>query len=251
MTRARRQVRRESPPQPRLREAQGRAKGQGRGRRNGAARLHDALCVLPARAARPVLRRRQVAETSAGEPDAVLPGGRLLCVVLRGLAVGHVRRRRGHGARHPRGRHVPAVAAHPAAGRVVPEHGHARAHRALLRDRDPAAHILHRHRARRVARDLGVPQAVRGCRIRASRGSVPPRRSRLTRPVQVESFIPLWEWDLPKKKSKKRKEKAGEAPEKPSKSKASGSNGEASPADVSARPGTHSATIEEVEDDGS
>jgi len=72
----------------------------------------------------------------------------------------------------------------------------------------------------------------------------------------VESFIPLWEWDLPKKKSKKRKEKDGESSEKSSKSKkasgaAEGTNGEALLADLSARPRSHSATIEEVEDDGS
>jgi len=72
----------------------------------------------------------------------------------------------------------------------------------------------------------------------------------------VESFIPFWEWDLPKKKSKKRKDKEGESSEKSSKSKkasgqAEGANGETLLADLSARPHSRSATIEEVEDDGS
>jgi len=31
-----------------------------------------------------------------------------------------------------------------------------------------------------------------------------------TRPWQVDSFIPLWEWDIPKKKSKKKKNEKGE-----------------------------------------
>ena len=68
----------------------------------------------------------------------------------------------------------------------------------------------------------------------------------------MESFIPLWEWDVPKKKSKKRKDKEGESSEKTSKKAAEGTNGQAPSADQSSTPlRSRSATIEEVEDDGS
>jgi len=78
----------------------------------------------------------------------------------------------------------------------------------------------------------------------------------------VESFIPLWEWDLPKKKTKKRKSK-DEDSEKSGKSNGNGggSNGAAvtpeaattatATATGSTAPRQRSAFIEEVEDDGS
>ncbi|KAH8087146.1 translocation protein [Cristinia sonorae] len=79
----------------------------------------------------------------------------------------------------------------------------------------------------------------------------------------VESFIPLWEWDLPKKKGGKKKR--SEKSEKPTKSKskssavASGVNGsshtsvhEASPADSgSSRPESRAARVEDVPEDDS
>ncbi|KAF9262254.1 translocation protein [Marasmius fiardii PR-910] len=62
----------------------------------------------------------------------------------------------------------------------------------------------------------------------------------------VESFIPLWEWDIPKKKSKKKKTKS-EKGEK-GKSEKNGSAGvEAESAD--SRPQSRSTRIEEVEDE--
>ncbi|KAF7789670.1 hypothetical protein EIP86_000616 [Pleurotus ostreatoroseus] len=67
----------------------------------------------------------------------------------------------------------------------------------------------------------------------------------------VESFIPLWEWDLPKKKGKKKSEKA----EKKGKGKAANgaSTGvdvrELSPDSGSSRPESRQARIEEVPDD--
>jgi len=75
----------------------------------------------------------------------------------------------------------------------------------------------------------------------------------------VESFIPLWEWDLPKKKSKRRsKDKDGDLSEKSSSKKSvastipiEGSNGAAVLPDAASRPRMRSAMIEEVEDDGS
>ncbi|KAF8524344.1 translocation protein [Hysterangium stoloniferum] len=75
----------------------------------------------------------------------------------------------------------------------------------------------------------------------------------------VESFIPLWEWDLPKKKSKKRsKDKDAGSSEKPSSKKSAapaanieGSNGAAVLPATTSGPRMRSAMIEEVEDDGS
>lgn len=68
---------------------------------------------------------------------------------------------------------------------------------------------------------------------------------------QVESFIPLWEWDLPKKKTKKKKadkkEKGKSSAEKHK------SNGgafiEEVPDSEDSRPQSRSARIEEVEDE--
>ncbi|GJJ15036.1 hypothetical protein Clacol_009310 [Clathrus columnatus] len=75
----------------------------------------------------------------------------------------------------------------------------------------------------------------------------------------VESFIPLWEWDIPKKKTKKaRKSKDGD-PEKSS-NPAEGSGGTSNTIQNGAVPtidssvrsrSIRSATIEEIEDDGS
>lgn len=65
----------------------------------------------------------------------------------------------------------------------------------------------------------------------------------------MESFIPLWEWDLPKKKSgkKKRKEKESTPAEQLA------SNGGAFIEEVrdsgDSRPQSRGATIEEVEDE--
>ncbi|KAF9458966.1 translocation protein Sec62-domain-containing protein [Collybia nuda] len=68
----------------------------------------------------------------------------------------------------------------------------------------------------------------------------------------VESFIPLWEWDLPKKKSKKKSEK-GEKGEKKEKSKGSSNGAGAYIEEVEesgdSRPHSRSARIEEVEDE--
>lgn len=59
----------------------------------------------------------------------------------------------------------------------------------------------------------------------------------------VESFIPLWEWDLPKKKSKKRKA------EKTEKGKAAVNGVAVVDSEDSSRPASRTTKIEEVEDD--
>lgn len=65
----------------------------------------------------------------------------------------------------------------------------------------------------------------------------------------VESFIPLWEWDLPKKKSKKKKEKV----DKQEKARAGTSNGRATHSEEIAENDSQSrrrtARVEEVEDE--
>jgi len=72
----------------------------------------------------------------------------------------------------------------------------------------------------------------------------------------VESFIPLWEWDLPKKKSKKKKSEKGEKSDKKGKSKevpSVSTNGGGAfieeVQEVDSRPRSRSAKVEEVEDD--
>lgn len=75
---------------------------------------------------------------------------------------------------------------------------------------------------------------------------------------QVESFIPLWEWDLPKKKKKSGKKRKGKEVVVSGEEKASGNgNGEASVDDGGrdsaerSRPGSRSARVEDVPEDDS
>jgi translocation protein SEC62 len=67
--------------------------------------------------------------------------------------------------------------------------------------------------------------------------------------LQVESFIPLWEWDLPKKKGKKKK--AGKESEKgKGKTKANGGLYIEEVEDSgSSRPASRGVTVEDVPDD--
>jgi translocation protein SEC62 len=74
--------------------------------------------------------------------------------------------------------------------------------------------------------------------------------------IQVDSFIPLWEWDLPKKKSKKKKSEKSEK----GKNLSSGVNtpdnaiDEADDSGVSvanSRSGSRAATVEDVPDEDS
>lgn len=74
----------------------------------------------------------------------------------------------------------------------------------------------------------------------------------------VESFIPLWEWDLPKKKKKSGKKRKGKEVVVSGEEKASGNgNGEASVDDGGrdsaerSRPGSRSARVEDVPEDDS
>ncbi|EJD40193.1 translocation protein [Auricularia subglabra TFB-10046 SS5] len=64
----------------------------------------------------------------------------------------------------------------------------------------------------------------------------------------VESFIPLWEWDLPKKKGKKKKSKDGKEKEKAAKGGAA-SEGASSEKTVPVPRQAQQASIEEVEDE--
>ena len=74
--------------------------------------------------------------------------------------------------------------------------------------------------------------------------------------IQVESFIPLWEWDLPKKKTKK---KRGEKADKKGKGVTNGETPSASPSpriepvadSGDSRPSSRQARVEEVPDEDS
>ena len=69
----------------------------------------------------------------------------------------------------------------------------------------------------------------------------------------MESFIPLWEWDLPKKKSKKKKEKGTSSKKEKGTVEKHADNGGAFIEEVAdseeSRPASRRARIEEVEDD--
>jgi translocation protein SEC62 len=71
-------------------------------------------------------------------------------------------------------------------------------------------------------------------------------------PFQVESFIPLWEWDVPKKRSKRRRQEAGDA-KKEKLSETDGSRPPVADRDDSAdsRPAsrTRRVTVEDVAED--
>lgn len=70
---------------------------------------------------------------------------------------------------------------------------------------------------------------------------------------QVESFIPLWEWDLPKKKAKKRKGKEPKSDATNSQEKLSANGAYIEEVDDSgegsSRPHSRNATVEEVAED--
>lgn len=72
--------------------------------------------------------------------------------------------------------------------------------------------------------------------------------------MQVESFIPLWEWDVPKKKSGKKKADKSSKSEK-GKASANGTSTQVeirptSPdSDASSRPESRQARVEEVPED--
>ena len=67
--------------------------------------------------------------------------------------------------------------------------------------------------------------------------------------LQVDSFIPLWEWDLPKKPKKKKSEKSGRSKETGSDAGPNGAYIEEVIDSGTSRPASRGATIEEVEDD--
>lgn len=77
-----------------------------------------------------------------------------------------------------------------------------------------------------------------------------------TPPYQIESFIPLWEWDVPKKKGGKKKK--GKTPTGITPEEKLANNGGAYIEEVvenespdSSRPGSRSARVEEVPDEDS
>jgi len=66
----------------------------------------------------------------------------------------------------------------------------------------------------------------------------------------VESFIPLWEWDLPKKKGKKKKRAEKESEKTKGKTKANGATYVEEVEDSgSSRPASRGVTVEDVPED--
>ena len=154
--------------------------------------------------------------------------------------------------------HVPALASNPTPWRVVPLHGLLGSHWAVTRHFCDTTNILHHHCPRGKSWHMDIPPFICRCRIRTFSYlpgfSVESNRYPC---IQVDSFIPLWEWDLPKKKSKKRK--STEKSEK-AKNMSSGVNTpdnaieEGDDSGVSAansRPESRAAMVEEVLDEAS
>lgn len=100
-------------------------------------------------------------------------------------------------------RHVPALATNPSPGRVVPLPGLFGSHRAVARHLRHTTYILRHYCPSGKSWHMDISPSVCRCRIRTS--SYLPGYPFVSDYRQVDSFIPLWEWDLPKKKSKKKK----------------------------------------------
>ncbi len=104
--------------------------------------------------------------------------------------------------------HVPALATNPSPGRVVPLPGFFGSHRAVARHRRHTTYILHHYCPSGKSWYMDISSSICRCRIRTSSYSYLPNcplESNCRPCIQIDSFIPLWEWDLPKKKSKKKK----------------------------------------------
>ena len=155
-------------------------------------------------------------------------------------------------------RHVPVMATDPSPGRVVPLPDFFGSHWAFARHLRYTPYILYHHRPSGKSWHMDISPSVCRCRIRTF-SFLPgcPVESNLRRCIQVDSFIPLWEWDLPKKKSKKKK-----SAEKSDKGKnvSSGVNtpdyavDEVDDSGASApnsRSGSRAATVEDVPDENS
>jgi hypothetical protein len=111
-----------------------------------------------------------------------------------------------NGRYYPGWRHVPALATNPSPGRVVPLPGLFGSYRAVARHLRHTTYIIRHHCPSGKSWHMDISSSVCRCRIRTpSYLSSYPFESNCCPCTQVDSFIPLWEWDLPKKKSKKKK----------------------------------------------
>lgn len=82
-------------------------------------------------------------------------------MVLRGQPVDDVPWRSRDGCDNARGRHVSALAARHANERIIPQFRRVRPHRAVLRARNCAAHILYHHRHCCEPGHMDISQALR------------------------------------------------------------------------------------------
>lgn len=155
-------------------------------------------------------------------------------------------------------RHVPAVASHPTPGRMVPLHGLPGSHWVATCHLCDTTDILYYHRPCCKSWHMDISPSI--CRrwirtfyMRIRLHMVSDR----SLCIQFDSFIPLWEWDLPKKKS--RKKRSAEKSEK-TMNLSSGVNtpdnviDEVDDSGVSvanSRSGSRGATVEDVPDENS
>ena len=85
----------------------------------------------------------------------------------------HVPRWRGHGHYHPGWCHVPTLAANDETGRLLSLHGGSGTRWLILWNFHSTTYFLRHYRGGCFTRYLGIPQPVRGCRIRKSSTSSP------------------------------------------------------------------------------
>ena len=174
-------------------------------------------------------------------------------MVLRGFTVADVCWRCRDAGDHIGRSYVPSLAAHHASRRVVPQYGRPRTHRTVLRHRHHTVNLLYHHHHRRQSWNLDIPEVVCGRWLREYQDSrlylFPVAHS-----TQVESFIPLWEWDEPKKKKGKKKDGKSVKGEKKAVVEGANSTGVDARAltpdsAASSRPQSRQARVEEVPED--
>lgn len=163
-----------------------------------------------------------------------------------------------NGRYYSRRRHVPAVASNLTLGRMVPLLDLLGSHWVATRYLCDTIDLLHHHHPCCKSRHMDISPVV--CRRRIRMFPFGPDchwKPNRNFCIQIDSFIPLWEWDIPKKKSKKKK--SAEKSEK-GKNLSSGVNTPDNAIDevddsgvsvANSRSGSRAATVEDVPDEDS
>lgn len=156
-----RQISRESVDVTCVRQSQKCTKSRIRRRRTEGPCIHNSFRILPPRRSWSAVRLLlKLPQTPPDQPYAALPVDRLLCVVLRELAMDDHCRWLRYARRHACWRYVPPLAPHHAIRRVVHQYRRPGAHRSLYHHCHLTANLLHYHCHRREPGHLDIPQAL-------------------------------------------------------------------------------------------